>query len=65
MAALQDRFTNELMKEVVPHVEKNFGVIADRDLAPRLFTDAAAEAAKAHVPGRLIAESSQIQSRVN
>jgi pimeloyl-ACP methyl ester carboxylesterase len=31
MAALQDRFTNELMKEVVPHVEKTFRVAADRD----------------------------------
>ena len=26
MAALQDRFTNELLKEVVPHVEKHFRV---------------------------------------
>jgi enterochelin esterase family protein len=30
MATLQDRFTNELMKEVVPQVEKNFRVTADR-----------------------------------
>jgi len=28
MAAIQDRFTNELMKDVVPHVEKNFRVKA-------------------------------------
>jgi enterochelin esterase-like enzyme len=28
MAALQDRFTNELMKDVVPHIEKNFRVEA-------------------------------------
>jgi len=28
-AALQDRFTNELMKEIIPHVEKNFRIIAD------------------------------------
>ncbi len=28
-AALQDRFTNELMNEVIPHVEKNFRVTAD------------------------------------
>src|SRR5262249_22780732 len=26
MAALQDRFTNELLKDVVPHVEKHFQV---------------------------------------
>ena len=26
MAALQDRFTNELLKDVVPHVEKQFRV---------------------------------------
>jgi enterochelin esterase-like enzyme len=31
LAALQNRFTNELMKEVVPFVEKNFRVVADRD----------------------------------
>src|SRR3954464_11547810 len=31
MAALQDRFTNELMKEVVPLVEKSFRVVADKD----------------------------------
>ena len=30
-AAMQDRFTNELMKEVVPTVEKNFRVVADKD----------------------------------
>ena len=28
LSALQDRFTNELMKEIVPHVEKNFRVLA-------------------------------------
>ena len=27
LSALQDRFTNELMKEIVPHVEKSFRVI--------------------------------------
>jgi len=31
MAALQDRFTNELMKEVVPLVEKSFRAVADKD----------------------------------
>ena len=31
MAAMQDRFTNELMKEVVPFVEKNFRVHAGRE----------------------------------
>lgn len=31
MAALQDRFTNELMKEIVPFVEKHFRVVADKD----------------------------------
>ena len=31
MAALQDRFTNELMKEVVPFVEKNFRVTGGRE----------------------------------
>lgn len=29
MAAVQQRFTNELMKDVIPHFEKNFRVIAD------------------------------------
>jgi enterochelin esterase family protein len=28
MAAFQDRFTNELLRDVVPHVEKNFRVLA-------------------------------------
>ncbi|MBP7934438.1 MAG: esterase [Phycisphaerae bacterium] len=31
MTALQDRFTNELMKEIVPCVEKQFRVLADRE----------------------------------
>ncbi len=31
MAALQNRFVSELMKEIVPFVEKNFRVFADRD----------------------------------
>jgi enterochelin esterase family protein len=31
MAAFQDRFTNELMKEVIPTVEKTFRVAADRE----------------------------------
>jgi enterochelin esterase-like enzyme len=31
MAALQDRFTNELMKEIVPLVEKEFRVLSGRD----------------------------------
>ncbi len=31
LAALQNRFTNELMKEIMPFVEKNFRVVADRD----------------------------------
>jgi len=31
MAAAQARFTGELMKEIVPFVEKNFRVVADRD----------------------------------
>jgi enterochelin esterase-like enzyme len=31
MAALQERFTNELMKEIIPYVEKNFRVVADRE----------------------------------
>jgi enterochelin esterase family protein len=31
MQAAQDRFTNELLKDVVPTVEKNFHVIADRE----------------------------------
>ena len=31
MAALQDRFTNELMKEIIPLVEKQFRVVADKD----------------------------------
>jgi enterochelin esterase-like enzyme len=31
MAAAQERFTNELLKEVVPYVEKNYRVLADRD----------------------------------
>lgn len=30
-AALQDRFTNELMKDVMPTVEKNFRVLTGRD----------------------------------
>jgi enterochelin esterase family protein len=30
-AAAQDRFTNELLKDVVPYVEKNFRVLADRE----------------------------------
>jgi enterochelin esterase family protein len=29
MAAAQDRFTNELLKDVVPYVEKNYRVLAD------------------------------------
>jgi enterochelin esterase family protein len=29
MNALQDRFTNELMKEVIPNIEKNFRVLAE------------------------------------
>jgi len=31
MAALQNRFTSELMKEIVPFVEKSFRVVADKD----------------------------------
>jgi enterochelin esterase family protein len=31
LAAAQERFTNELLKDVVPHVEKNFRVLADSD----------------------------------
>jgi enterochelin esterase family protein len=31
MAALQDRFTNELMKEIIPHVEKQFRVQTGRE----------------------------------
>jgi len=31
MAALQEWFTNELMKEIIPYVEKNFRVVADRE----------------------------------
>ena len=31
MAAMQDRFTNELMKEVVPTVEKSFRVLTGRE----------------------------------
>ena len=31
MADLRNRFTNELMKEIVPHVEKNFRVFAGRE----------------------------------
>ena len=31
MAALQERFTNELMKDIVPFVEKNFRVLTGRD----------------------------------
>jgi enterochelin esterase-like enzyme len=31
MAALQDRFTNELLNDVVPFVEKNYRVVADSD----------------------------------
>ena len=31
MAALQERFTSELMKDVIPHVEKNFRVLTGRD----------------------------------
>ncbi len=31
LTALQNRFTSELMKEIVPFVEKNFRVISDRD----------------------------------
>ncbi len=31
MAAFQNRFVSELMKEIVPFVEKNFRVLADRD----------------------------------
>jgi enterochelin esterase-like enzyme len=31
MQAAQDRFTNELLKEVVPTVEKSYRVLADRD----------------------------------
>jgi len=31
MVAAQARFTGELMKEIVPFVEKNFRVVADRD----------------------------------
>jgi enterochelin esterase-like enzyme len=30
-AAFQDRFTNELLKDVIPFVEKNYRVLADRD----------------------------------
>jgi enterochelin esterase family protein len=29
--ALQDRFTNELLKEIVPHVEKNYRVLTGRE----------------------------------
>jgi enterochelin esterase family protein len=29
MAAIQDRFSNELLKDVVPYVEKNYRVVAD------------------------------------
>src|SRR6516165_424869 len=29
MAAARDRFTNELLKDVVPYVEKNYRVLAD------------------------------------
>jgi enterochelin esterase family protein len=31
MAALQNRFTSELMKEIVPFIEKNFRVVGDRE----------------------------------
>jgi len=31
MAALQERFTNELMKEIIPYIEKNFRVVANRE----------------------------------
>jgi enterochelin esterase-like enzyme len=31
MAALRNRFTSELMKEIIPFVEKNFRVAADRE----------------------------------
>jgi enterochelin esterase family protein len=31
MEAAQNRFTDELLKEVVPHVEKNYRVLSDRD----------------------------------
>ena len=31
MAALQERFTNELMKDIIPYVEKNFRVVANRE----------------------------------
>jgi enterochelin esterase family protein len=31
MAALQQRFTNELTKEVIPYIEKSFRVVADRE----------------------------------
>ena len=31
MAAAQGRFTNELMKEIVPYVERNFRVVAGRE----------------------------------
>ncbi len=31
LTALQNRFTSELMKEIVPFVEKNFRVFSDRD----------------------------------
>lgn len=31
MAALQERFTNELMKEIIPYVERNFRVVANRE----------------------------------
>jgi enterochelin esterase family protein len=30
-AEMQDRFTNELLKDVVPHVEKNYRVLTGRD----------------------------------
>jgi len=31
MAAMQDRFTNELMKDIIPLVEKSFRVVPDRE----------------------------------
>jgi enterochelin esterase family protein len=31
MAAAQERFTSELMKDVIPHVEKNYRVLAGRE----------------------------------
>jgi enterochelin esterase family protein len=31
LASAQDRFTQELLKEVIPYVEKNYRVLADRE----------------------------------